>query len=314
MGANAGSKKKGLGRGLGALFDDDAARVNKTIEPHTTDISSSISSSNDKPSSGKLMMKISMIVPNSKQPRKVFRDEDMKELIESVRTYGIIQPLVVRKDGSIYSLVAGERRWRAAQAAGLKEVPVVLLEDRSDQETMEIALIENIQRSDLNPIEEAEAYKELMDNYNLSQEEVAKRVSKNRSTITNTLRLLKLTPEVRMMVANGTLSEGHARALLSIEDSTLQQKLANEIATEKLSVRETEKRVKALSKPDSGKKPKEEEREDAGVKIYFKKCEEELRDRFGTKVHINRKDKNKGRIEIEYYSGAELERILDLLK
>lgn len=254
------------------------------------------------------MVKISMVVPNKDQPRKSFDREALDELTQSVRQYGIVTPLIVKKSGHMYEIIAGERRWRAAQAAGLKEIPVIV-RDYDERLAAEVAIIENLQREDLNPIEEAQAYEQLMKEYGLSQEEVAVRVSKNRSTITNTLRLLRLDERVREMVVDGSISAGHARALLGLEDGDDQKALADIAAAESLSVREIEKRVKNFGRP---KPPKKVETQEAA--IYFREYEDRMQSLLGTKVHINRKSPTKGRIEIEYYSQDELERLMDLIK
>lgn len=294
--------KKGLGKGLDALFGQET----------TTNAQVKYTSSERKTlPSGEVQIKISSIVPNPNQPRKTFDQEALDELTESIKQYGVLTPLLVKRVGEKYEIIAGERRWRASQAAGLKEVPVVV-KDYDDQKTAEIAIIENLQREDLNAIEEAQAYAMLIDNFNLDHEEVAKKVSKNRSTITNSLRLLKLNADVQVMVVDGELSAGHARALLALEDQEKQLPLAREIVQQKLSVRETEKKVKAFSK----KKPAKKENEKPGkdLEVFYKEYENRMQEILGTKVHINHKDNIKGRIEIDYYSPDELERIMDLLK
>lgn len=217
--------------------------------------------------------------------------------------------MVQKKNGS-YEIIAGERRWRAAKIAGLKEVPVVIRE-YSPQQAMEIALIENVQREDLNPIEEAMAYQRLMQEFQLKQEEIAERVSKNRSTITNSMRLLNLSPEVRQMLVENRITSGHARALLAVENPELQLELAKKIEQSRLSVREVEKAVKLLGKE---KKEKKKKPDDEALELIFKDLEERMKTAMGTKVNISRKDKNKGRIEIEYYSESELERIVELIE
>ncbi len=254
------------------------------------------------------MVKISMVVPNKDQPRKNFDKESLEELTQSIRQYGIVTPLIVKRSGRMYEIIAGERRWRAAQAAGLKEIPVVI-RDYDERLAAEVAIIENLQREDLNPIEEAQAYEQLMKEYGLSQEEVAVRVSKNRTTITNTLRLLRLDERVREMVVDGSISAGHARALLGLADGDDQKALADIAAAESLSVREIEKRVKNFDRP---KPPKRVETQEAA--IYFKAYEDKIQSLLGTKVHINRKSPTKGRIEIEYYSQEELERLMELIE
>nr|WP_253288933.1 ParB/RepB/Spo0J family partition protein [Eubacterium sp. MSJ-13] len=255
---------------------------------------------------------INKIEPNKNQPRKSFDEDSIHELAESIRQRGIIQPLVVQKaEKGLYTIIAGERRWRAAKIAGLKDIPVVV-KNYSNQDIMEIALIENIQREDLNPIEEAEAYEQLIKEYNLKQDEVADKVAKSRVAITNSLRLLKLDERVRRMVIEEKLKSGHARTLIPIEDGNLQYELAQKIFDEKLSVRETEKLVKSILNGKTAKKQNKKEI-NPQEEIIYKKYEENLKMTFGTKVNINRKSKDKGRIEIEYYSQSEFERILELI-
>lgn len=300
------AKRTGLGKGLGALIGDVGTEKETSVEkarPRAAE--------RKKEEPGKeIFLKISSIEPNQTQPRKNFDEEQMRELADSIKQYGVLQPLLVQKNGDFYEIIAGERRWRAAKMAGLKEVPVVIREyDR--QQKMEIALIENVQREDLNPIEEAMAYQRLMEEFHLKQEEIAARVSKNRTTITNSMRLLKLHKTVQEMVARGEISSGHARALLTLEEPDMQLKVANRIITENLSVREVERLVKTLGKP---KKEKVKEKEPDAVALAYQNLEEKMKSIMGTKVSINRKDKNKGRIEIEYYSSAELERIVELIE
>ena len=266
---------------------------------------------------GELMVKISLVEPNRNQPRKMFDKDSLDELTKSVKQYGVLQPIIVKKIGNRYEIVAGERRWRAAQAAGLSEVPVVV-RDYDDQKAKEIAIIENIQRTDLNPIEEALAYKSLIEEYNLTQEELSDKVSKNRSTITNSLRLLKLSKNIQQYMIDGQISSGHARALLSLEDEGKRELLALDIMKRSLSVRDTEKAAKALSKKknvelsDLTETSKEDTVRD--LSLFYKEYEDSIQGVLGTKVHINQKDKNKGRIEIEYYSQVELDRIMDIFK
>ena len=259
---------------------------------------------------GELMVKISLVEPNRNQPRKMFDKESLDELANSVKQYGVLQPILVKKVGNRYEIVAGERRWRAAQAAGLSEVPVVV-RDYDEQKAKEIAIIENIQRTDLNPIEEALAYKSLIEEYNLTQEELSDKVAKNRSTITNSLRLLKLSKNIQQYMIDGQISSGHARALLSLEDEGKRELLALDIIKRSLSVRDTEKAAKALSKK---KKVDLEELSKGDLSLFYKEYEDSIQGVLGTKVHINQKDKNKGRIEIEYYSQVELDRIMDIFK
>lgn len=253
---------------------------------------------------------ISAIEPSGSQPRKIFNEEQLDELAKSIKNYGVLQPLLVQKNGERYELIAGERRWRAAKLAGLREVPVIVRE-YTKQQTMEIALIENVQRADLNPIEEAKAYQMLIQEFGLRQEDVAERVSKNRATITNSMRLLKLDERVQEMLIENRITSGHARALLSLENDEKQYQIALKIAENNLSVRDVEKLVKELLNP---KKPRKKSEDDESLEIFFKDLEDKLKEVMGTKVSINRKDKNKGRIEIEYYSSAELERLIELLE
>lgn len=255
-------------------------------------------------------LNISEIEPNLSQPRKMFDEEQLGELAESIRRYGVLQPLLVQKKGDRYELIAGERRWRAAKLAGLREVPVIVRE-YTKQQTMEIALIENVQRADLNPIEEAKAYQMLIQEFGLRQEDVAERVAKNRATITNSMRLLKLDERVQEMLIQNRITGGHARALLSLEDGEKQYQLALKTVENHLSVREVERLVKEFMKPKKAKKKMDSERD---LEVFFKDVEEKLKTVMGTKVSINRKDKNKGRIEIEYYSSSELERLIELLE
>lgn len=257
-----------------------------------------------------IFLNITQIEPNRSQPRKMFDEEQLEELANSIKLYGVLQPLLVQKKGELYEIIAGERRWRAAKLAGLKEIPVVIRE-YSRQQTMEIALIENVQREDLNPIEEAKAYQMLIQEFGLKQEEVAERVAKNRATVTNSMRLLKLDERVQEMLIQNLITGGHARALLGLEDGEQQFQLANKIISSKLSVREVERLVKSLIKP---RKKKEVSPDENDYGIFYLDLEEKLKTVMGTKVSINKKDKNKGRIEIEYYSSAELERIAELLQ
>lgn len=300
--------KKGLGRGLGAIFGED---VVKESNEELANTKKAISSPREE-TGGEIMVKVSLIEPNRDQPRKDFNEEELQELAESIKNYGVLQPLLVQKKGTSYELIAGERRWRAAKLAGLREVPVVLRE-YNKQQAMEIALIENVQRSDLNPIEEAQAYQQLVKEFHLTQEEIAVRVSKNRATITNAMRLLKLDSQIQDLLIKGMISSGHARALLSLEDGQLQKKAAQEILDRGLSVRETEKLVKKMGKDLSPKEEKAEKRDDA-LTLIFRELEERMKSIMGTKVSIHNKDKNKGRIEIEYYSAAELERIVEMIE
>ena len=303
----AKTAKKGLGKGLGALLGGDftedpiseeKSQEKKVVETKIVEVPKEI------------CLKLSLIEPNKEQPRKEFDPEQLEELAESIRQYGVLQPIMVQKKGELYEIIAGERRWRAAKIAGLKEIPVIIREF-DKQKKMEISLIENVQRSDLNPIEEARAYKQLIDEFGLKQEEIAERVSKNRATIANSLRLLKLEPRIQELLIQGIISNGHARALLAIEDMEQQYAAAELIVKNGLSVREVEKLVKSLLKPAKEKQPKKEEKD---LSFIFQDLEERMKSIMGTKVMIHRKDKSKGRIEIEYYSEAELERLVELIE
>lgn len=258
----------------------------------------------------KIQVRIASVIPNQEQPRQEFEEESIKDLAESIRQFGVLQPLLVQQKGKYYEIIAGERRWRAAKEAGLKEIPVILRKF-NEQEKMEIALIENIQREDLNPIEEAEAYKKLMDTFELTQEEIAGKVGKNRATVANSVRLLKLARPVRHLLTKGDISMGHARALLALEDQEKQVSTAHQIIQKKLSVRETEKLVKAILNP---KKPrKKPDAPDEQIMLAFRELEKQLENKMGTKVAIQMHDAEKGKIEIEYTSHADLERILELI-
>ncbi len=321
--------RRGLGKGLGVFFSEDASEKQTVKQeqekapqkknlpdtgngktehrPEKAVSEKVIEKVVEKPVEQKL--KLSLIEPNQSQPRKKFDEEGLKELADSIKTYGVLQPLIVQKKKDHYEIIAGERRWRAAKMAGITEVPVLIREyDR--QQSMEVALIENVQRADLNPIEEAQAYQRLIQEFHLTQEEIAARVSKNRATITNSMRLLKLDERVQEMLSDGRISSGHARAILGVENGEQQFQLANKIVQEVLSVRDVEKLVKMMNRPE--KKKKEEKGPD--IQLIYRQLEEKLKSIMGTKVTINRKDRNKGRIEIEYYSQEELERIIELME
>ena len=305
--------KKGLGKGLGAIFGEDVVKDNKEETEKKAKAKAEAKAAEEMDEKGRiLMLKLDLVQPNKEQPRKTFDEEKINELAESIKNYGVLQPLLVQKNDSFYEIIAGERRWRAAKAAGLKEVPAVLKE-YSKQEAMEISLIENVQRADLNPIEEALGYKQLIDEFGLTQEEIAVRVAKSRTAITNTMRLLKLDEQIQNMLVQGVITSGHARALLSLEDIQMQLKAAKEILDKKLSVRETERLVKRLQKEASGEK-KEEKKKDETLALIYQDLEDRMKSVMGTKVSIHNKDKNKGRIEIEYYSEAELERIVEMIE
>lgn len=299
---------------MGAIFGEDVVESQsserKNVSRETSKDGSNTSGNSEEESGKEYMMKISVIEPNQGQPRKDFNQESIGELADSIKKYGVLQPLLVQKKGDRYEIIAGERRWRAAKEAGLKEVPVVIKE-YTRQQAMEIALIENVQREDLNPIEEAQAYQQLMREFELTQEEIAERVSRSRTAITNSMRLLKLDKRVQEMLVQSQISSGHARALLALENNDSQYQIALKIIDQKLSVREVEKLVKLLGKPKKEEKQKPEEKD---LSFIFKDLEERMKQVMGTKVVINKKDRNKGRIEIEYYSEAELERIVELIE
>ena len=263
---------------------------------------------------GMLLVKLSRIQPDPDQPRKNFDEEKLNELAESIRTYGMISPIVVKKRGALYEIVAGERRWRAARIAGLKEIPVVIKEV-DEKTSRELSIIENIQRDDLNAVEEARAYQSLIEEYGLTQEEVAARVAKNRSTITNSLRLLKLEPEILTLLQDGKITQGHARALLAVEDPELRKKIAEKCTKENLSVREIETLVKLdkLSKAKKEKKSSPEAQELRRLKVIYKDLERKMKTKLGTKVSIVPKNTERGTLEIEYYSQDDLDRIFMIM-
>ena len=282
--------KSGLGKGLDMLIPAVSPQV-------------------EEPDTEPQMLKISQVEPNRDQPRKQFDKASLEDLAGSIKQYGIIQPIIVCKRDDYYEIIAGERRWRAAKMAGLKEIPVVI-RDYSDKEIAEISLIENIQRENLNPVEEAQAYKSLIEEYNLTQEELAARISKSRTQITNTMRLLKLHPKVQKMLVDGSLSAGHARALLALEDPELQLSAAQRIVAETLSVRQTEDLVKQMNTPVTRRKGS------AKIKnsIFYRDLERQIAETFGTKVKITQKEPGKGKIEISFFSEEELDRIYLLMK
>ena len=294
-------KKKGLGKGLDSLIPD-----NRSVKPAETESGPKKDTISDV-KSGEQMMKINMVEPNRDQPRKNFEEDALLELADSIKQFGVLQPLIVQKKKDYYEIIAGERRWRAAKLAGVKEIPVIIKE-YTDQEILEISLIENIQRENLNPIEEAMAFKKLLTEFHLKQDEVAERVSKSRTAVTNSMRLLKLSDKVQQMIIDDMISTGHARALLAIDDPEQQYMLANRIFDEKLSVRETEKLVKEIKNPKKEKPKKEIQNA-----FVYENLEERMKSVIGTKVHVNHKTNGKGKIEIEYYSDSELERIFELI-
>lgn len=287
---------------------DDAAGITSMMNAHGTE------TMKDTEQDGMLLVKLSRIQPDPDQPRKNFDEEKLNELAESIRTYGMISPIVVKKRGALYEIVAGERRWRAARIAGLKEIPVVIKEV-DEKTSRELSIIENIQRDDLNAVEEARAYQSLIEEYGLTQEEVAARVAKNRSTITNSLRLLKLEPEILTLLQDGKITQGHARALLAVEDTELRKKIAEKCTKENLSVREIETLVKLdkLSKAKKEKKSSPEAQELRRLKVIYKDLERKMKTKLGTKVSIVPKNTERGTLEIEYYSQDDLDRIFMIL-
>ena len=291
-------KRSGLGKGLDSLIPDTKMEK-KVIKPVVKEETTS--------GNGQTMMKINDVEPNRDQPRKHFEEDALLELADSIKQFGVLQPLIVQKRKDYYEIIAGERRWRAAKLAGVKEVPVIVKE-YTDQEILEISLIENIQRENLNPIEEAMAFKKLINEFKLKQDEVAERVSKSRTAVTNSMRLLKLGEKVQQMIIDDMISTGHARALLAIDDEEQQYLLATKIFDEKLSVRETEKLVKDIKNPK-----KEQPKKEVKNSFIYEDLEERMKSVIGTKVHVNHKPNGKGKIEIEYYSDTELERIFELL-
>lgn len=306
-------KKGGLGKGLDSLIPSGNPKTRKSETPEkeiqvkTEIVEKVVEKVVEKPV--ELKVKISEVEPNREQPRKKFDEDALVELAESIKQFGILQPLLVQKKNGYYEIIAGERRWRAAKLAGVKEIPVIVKEF-SGQEIVEISLIENIQREDLNPIEEAQAYKRLMEEFHLKQDEIADRVSKSRTAVTNSIRLLKLDDKVQEMVVDEMISTGHARTLLSIDDKDLQYSVAMKIFDEKLSVRETEKLVKEILQPKKEKKPATETQ----IDVIYHQLEEKIKSIVGTKVAIHHKNNNKGKIEIEYYSQAELERLIEMFE
>ncbi len=301
------ARKGGLGKGLNSLIPTDEESVSKKGTRKTASTPKAEVKTITK--EVERTLKISQIEPNKNQPRKNFDEDALSELADSIKQFGVIQPLVVVKRKGYYELIAGERRWRAARLAGLTEVPVVI-KDYDDRQVVEIALIENIQREDLNPIEEALAYDRLIKEFDLKQDEVAERVSKSRTTVTNSLRLLKLSDKVQQMLIEDMLSTGHVRALIPITDPDLQYETAEYVFDKKLSVRETESYVKRVL---SGKTKRTEKQEEDPYSFLYKDIEERLKSALGTKASIKAKSANKGKIEIEYYSQDDLERITQLL-
>ena len=289
--------KKGLGKGLNALIPPTEEK--KAPEK----VESSLVTETDK----ETMVNITKIEPNRTQPRKNFNEDALQELADSIKQFGVVQPLIVQDRKDHYEIIAGERRWRAAKKAGLKEVPVII-KNYTEQEIVEISIIENIQREDLNPIEEALAYKRLLEEFNLKQDQVAERVSKSRTAVTNSMRLLKLCDKVQQMIIDEMITTGHARAILSIENPEEQYNLAQRIFDEKLSVRDVEKLMKNIGKPAKNKKEK-----DTKLEVIYQDIEEKLKQNLGAKVVINSKGNGAGKLEIEFYTHDDLEKLVGLL-
>lgn len=289
-------RKSGLGKGLDSLIPNQSAKKSIAFEGRSEKKS-------------EIVLKITEIEPNREQPRKNFDEDSLLELADSIKQFGVIQPLLVQKKQDHYEIIAGERRWRAAKMAGLKEVPVII-KKYTDKEILEISLIENIQRENLNPIEEARAFKRLLTEFQMKQDEVAERVSKSRTAVTNSMRLLKLDERVQQMVIDEMITTGHARALIGIEDAELQYQLANQIFDNKFSVRETEKLVKSIGEEKKKRKKTKEENHS----FIYRELEDRVKAILGTKVQIHHKNDQTGKIEIEYFSNDELERIIELLE
>ena len=294
-------KKSGLGKGLDSLIPKQSVEK-KTVPAKPETVVKTVVKKEE------IKLRISEVEPNREQPRKKFDEDALLELSESIKQYGVLQPLLVQKRDGYYEIIAGERRWRAAKMAGLKEVPVVI-KDFTDQQIVEISLIENIQREDLNPIEEALAYKRLLTEFKLKQDEVAERVSKSRTAVTNSVRLLKLDPRVQQMVIDEMITTGHARALLSIEDKEQQYKIAMQVFDQKLSVRDVEKLMKTMQNTENRKEKPQPENA-----FIYENLEEKMKALFGTKVSISHKANHKGKIVIDYYSDDELERLMELFQ
>lgn len=301
----AAVRKSGLGKGLDSLITDKVSKPANFSEAAKLEKDNKVGEG--------IFVNINKVEPNREQPRKNFDEDALLELSESIKQFGILQPLLVQDKKDYYEIIAGERRWRAAKIAGVKKIPVVI-KTLSDLEVVEISLIENIQRENLNPIEEAFAYKRLLTEFHLKQDEIAERVSKSRTAVTNSMRLLKLNEKVQQMVIDDMITTGHARALLGIEDTEKQYTAAQKIFDEKLSVRETEKLVKKLQQ--ESEKPEEEKTKkmDSKMEAIYQDLEEKMKSILGTKVAISQKDDKKGKIEIEYYSMDELDRIVDLIR
>lgn len=292
---------RGLGKGLDSLIPNAVGEAKAKKESKET--------TKEEKGGQEITVKITAVEPNRKQPRKNFDEDALQELSDSIKQFGLIQPILVQDRKNHYEIIAGERRWRAAKMAGLKEIPVII-RDYTEREIMEISLIENIQREDLNPIEEAQAFRRLLEEFNLKQDEVAERVSKSRAAVTNSMRLLKLSEEVQQMLIDDMISTGHARALLAVENAEEQYSLAQRIFDEKLSVRDVEKLVKNLGKPA---KPAKKVQENKTLEAIYLDIEERLKQRLSTKVTVTSKGEGAGRIEIEFYNHEDLDRLMDLM-
>ena len=290
---------RGLGKGLDSLIPNAVGEAKAKKEVSKEKAEERITPDT--------MVKITMVEPNRKQPRKNFDEDALLVLSDSIKQFGVIQPIVVQDRKDHYEIIAGERRWRAAKMAGIKEVPIII-KNYTEQEIVEISLIENIQREDLNPIEEAQAYKRLLTEFNLKQDEVAERVSKSRTAVTNSMRLLKLSEEVQQMVINDMLSTGHARALLAVENPEEQYTLAQKVFDEKLSVRDVEKLVKNIHKPAKTKKP-----DNKALSLIYQDIEEKLKQALSTKVSVVAKEEGAGKIEVEFYNHEDLERLMEII-
>ena len=298
----AAKPSRGLGKGLDSLIPDAVGEAKSKRGTAKEEILPEDTGTQE------TMVKITLVEPNRKQPRKNFDEDSLQELSDSIRQVGLIQPILVQDRKDHYEIIAGERRWRASKMAGLKEIPVII-RDYSEQEIMEISLIENIQREDLNPIEEAQAYKRLLTEFNLKQDEVAERVAKSRTAVTNSIRLLKLCDKVQQMVIDDMISTGHARALLAVEDPEEQYVLAQQIFDQKLSVREVEKLVKNLHKPEKQTQKKENQT----IQAIYQDIKEKLKQKLSTKVMVTSKGEGSGKIEIEFYNHEDLDRLLDII-
>ena len=327
------ARKGGLGRGLDSMIPNKKEQAKEkesstTIEQTISEVKEAVVEKKEEKEEEKTetigkeeivekgsvqLVNINLVEPNRNQPRKHFDEDGLVELAQSINHYGILQPLIVADKGSNYEIIAGERRWRAAKIAGLKRVPVII-RDNAPQEAVEISLIENIQRENLNPIEEAKAYQRLINEYNLTQDDLSSRVAKSRSTITNSLRLLKLAERVQEMLVNEMISVGHAKVLLAIEDSIQQSEIATKVFDQNLSVRDTELLVKKILANKEPKVKQPQQKDITTEDLIYEDLEKQMTDRFGTKVQIQRKKNNKGKIEIEYYSKDELDRIIELLE